>query len=188
LANDPTPEPISERVPFKATSAVAGRIAAHGTPGYTQAYVDRGGVANVNASRGGGDAALLGAIPVVQSHCADAGVPITAGTRPFIGEVSTFTNADGKTITGEYRGQLVPTNTAFPPGMSAPHARIVEALVCISGGTASGNSVDHCAVSRFLPARGLMLFNAFNTPTGETNETTLSVHQAIGTGNTHEHD
>jgi hypothetical protein len=172
-------EPSSERLPFKTSLAVAGRVIFYGTPGYTQQYFDRCHGAPVNVIQGGGDASFLGAITDVQSHCLGAQDPTAPSTLPFIGGVFTFTNAAGKNITGEYHGRLVPTNTSIPPTIGPPQgAWIIEGLACISGGTVLRNIVNDCTASRFFPARGITILNPF---TGDTNEATLFLDQTIGT-------
>ena len=62
-------EHSAERVPFKASFAVAGRVIFIGTPDYTQQYLDRCHMAPVDLIEGAGDASFLGTMTDVQSHC-----------------------------------------------------------------------------------------------------------------------
>ena len=168
----------AERVPFKASFAVAGRVIFYGSPDYTQQYLDRCHMAPVNLIEGAGDASILGTMTDVQSHCLGAPDPTAPSTLPFLGGEFTFTNSEGRTITGEYYGRLVSTNTSIPPTMGPPQgAWIIEGQVCISGGSALRNIVNDCVANRFFPARGITILNPF---TGDTNESTLFLDQTIG--------
>lgn len=168
----------SERAPFKASLAVAGRVIFFGTTEYTQQYLDRCHMAPVNLIQGAGDVSFLGVIADTQSHCLGTQDPTAPNTLPFFGGVFTFTNPAGQTVTGEYHGRLVPTNTSIPPTMGPPQgAWVIEGLVCISGGTVFRNIVNDCAASRFFPARGITILNPL---TGDTNEATLYLDQTIG--------
>jgi hypothetical protein len=167
-----------ERVPFKASFAVAGRVIFYGSPDYTQQYLDRCHMAPVNLIQGAGDASYLGTMTDVQSHCLGTQDPTAPNALPFFGGAFIFTSPDGRTITGEYHGRLVPTNTSIPPTMGPPQgAWIIEGLVCISGGTVFRNIVNDCVANLFFPARGITILNPL---TGDTNESTLFLDQTIG--------
>jgi hypothetical protein len=166
----------AERVPFKASFTVAGRVIFYGSPDYAQLYLDRCHMAPVDVIQGAGDASYLGTMTDVQSHC--LGDPADPSSLPFFAGAFTFTNPAGKTITGEYHGQLVPTNTSIPPTMGPPQgAWIIEGLVCISGGTIFRNIANDCAANLFFSARGITILNPL---TGDTNESTLFLDQTIG--------
>lgn len=173
-------EHSAERVPFKASFAVAGRVIFIGTPDYTQQYLDRCHMAPVDLIEGAGDASFLGTMTDVQSHCLGNQDPTDPSALPFLGGVFTFTNPDGRTITGEYHGRLVPTYSSIPPTMGPPQgAWIIEGMVCISGGTVFRHVANDCAANLFFPARGLTILNPL---TGDTNASTLYLDQTIGRG------
>jgi hypothetical protein len=170
----------AERVPFKASFAVAGRLIFFGTADYTQQYLDRCHMAPVNLIEGVGDASFIGVMSDVQSHCLGTQDPSDPTALPFFGGLFTFTNPEGRTVTGEYRGRLVPTNTSIPPTMGPPQGGwIIEGMVCISGGTVFRHIENDCAANRFFPARGITILNPL---TGDTNQSTLFLDQTIGRG------
>jgi len=169
-----------ERVPFKAAFAVTGRVILYCTPDYTQQDLDRCHMAPVDLIEGAGDALHLGVMSDVQSHCLGAQDPSAPATLPFFGGLFAFTNAQGQTVTGEYHGRLVPTNTSIPPTMGPPQgAWIIEGVVCVSGGTLFRHIENDCKANRFFPARGITILNPL---TGDTNESTLFLDQTIGRG------
>jgi hypothetical protein len=173
-------EDFAERVPFKASFAVAGRVVLYGTTDYTQQDLDRCHMAPVDLIEGAGDASYLGVMSDIQSHCLGAQDPNAPDTLPFFGGVFTFTNAQGRTLTGEYHGRLAPTNTSIPPTMGPPQgAWIIEGQVCISGGTLFRHIENDCKANRFFPALGITILNPL---TGDTNQSTLFLDQTIGRG------
>jgi hypothetical protein len=168
----------TRRVPFVATFATTSRLVNYGTPGYTAEYFTRCQGAPVLEIQGAGDASLLGVMTDIQSHCLALPGPADPTALPFFNGVFTFTDARGRTITGQYSGKLVPTNTSVPPTMGPPQgAWIIVGAVCISGGTRVAGIVNDCAAGRYSPARGTTVLNPF---VDDTNPATLFLDQTIG--------
>jgi hypothetical protein len=175
------------RLPFEAQASLSGRVILPNPSGPAYApYVSQclGGQAPVQVIQGAGDSPDLGLFTDVQTHC--LGLPEADPLRPgkvvlpFFGGVFTFTNSDGRTVTGQYNGQLRETDTSTPPpSATAPPTGgwIIEGRVCISGGTLFKNIVDDCKAGRWFDARGLTILDPL---TGNTNLATLFLHQTIG--------
>jgi hypothetical protein len=164
----------TERVPFKATFAVTGHVIFPGAPGYLDYTNQCYGAAPVQVIQGVGDASYLGLFTDTQSHC--LGLPDATGL-PFFNGHFTFTSPQGRTLSGEYHGQLTPTITSTFPDKNNPApggSWIIEGMVCVSGGTVFRGIVDDCAAGRFTPARGISLLN------GADSQGTLYLDQTIG--------
>ena len=175
------------RLPFVAQAALSGKVILPNPadPAYTPYFSQYlGGRAPVQVIQAAGDAADLGPFTHVQSHClsAPAADPLRPGkvVLPFFGDVFTFTNTDGRTVTGQYEGQLRETDTSNPPlSPTAPSTGgwIIEGRVCVSGGTLFKNLVDDCKAGRWFAARGQTILDPL---TGNASLATLFLHQTIG--------
>jgi hypothetical protein len=175
------------RLPFAAQATLSGKVILPNPadPAYTP-YLSQclGGQAPVQVIQGAGDSLDLGLFTDVQSHCLSppAADPLRPGKMvlPFFGGVFTFTNIDGRTVAGQYQGQLRETDTSNPPASAtAPPTGgwIIEGRVCISGGTLFKNIVDDCKAGRWFAARGLTILDPL---AGNTNLATLLLNQTIG--------
>jgi hypothetical protein len=175
------------RLPFKAQAALSGKVILPNPadPAYAPHLSQcLGGQAPAQVIQGAGDSPDLGLFTDVQSHC--LGLPEPDRLRPgkvvlpFFAGVFTFTNSDGRTISGQYQGQLRETDTSVPPASAtAPPTGgwIIEGLVCVSGGTLFRNIVDDCKAGRWFDARGLTILDPLTT---NANLTTLVLDQTIG--------
>lgn len=113
---------------------------------------------------GAGTATFLGTVVDEQSHC-------LRQDGSFFGGRFKLTNADGRTITGRYFGQLEPTfNSTFPPP-GPGGSWLIKGNVCISGGTI-GNIENDCPSGHYEPARGIT-----NLSNGDA---TIFLDQTIG--------
>jgi hypothetical protein len=131
-----------ERRAWRGQAQVASRIVTPGDP----LHPDR--CAGPAAILGGaGLTTVLGLLVAEQSHCLNPDFSFDHGQ--FV-----FTATDGRTITGQYYGQIVP---ALPPAPNQPPANgVILGMVCVEGGTAFDHIVNDCARRRFVPARGLL--------------------------------
>jgi hypothetical protein len=155
------------RFPFVGTLQVAGRPIlpillpppASGPPLANPEYAPyaaRCGGAPVLVTEGAGNTSLLGLVTDFQSHC--LGNPDANGKPTFFNGEFTFTDTNGRFLTGAYFGTLKPTVTSQPPpGPNAPPSGtwIIEGNVCFSGASPQLHIADDCAAHRFFPARGV---------------------------------
>jgi hypothetical protein len=175
------------RLPFAAQATLSGKVIPPNPadPAYAPYFSQcLGGQAPVQVIQGAGDSPDLGLFSDIQSHC--LGLPEADPLRPgkvvlpFFGGVFTFTNTEGRIVTGQYEGQLRETDTSNPPASAtAPPTGgwIIEGRVCVSGGTLFKNMVDDCKAGRWFAARGLTILDPL---TGNANLATLFLHQTIG--------
>ena len=131
------------RVPWKGQAQSASAVVTPGNP----LYPDRCDGRPAAVAAGAGLTTLLGQFLVQQSHCLGDNGGFDAGEF-------TFTTIGGRTVHGQYSGQLVP---AFPPPPGAlPASGVIHGRVCVSGGTAFPGIVDDCAAGRYSPALGIL--------------------------------
>lgn len=171
------------RIPFEAQASLTGKVILPSDPNYAP-YTSQCLGAPVQVIQGAGDSPDLGLFTDVQSHCLglQEADPLRPGkvVIPFFAGVFTFTNSHGKTITGQYQGQLRETDTSIPAASAtAPPTGgwIIEGRVCVSGGTVFRSIVDDCNAARWFDARGLTILDPL---TGNDNLATLLLHQTIG--------
>jgi hypothetical protein len=174
------------RLPFAAQATLSGKVILPNPadPAYTPYSSQCLGQAPVQVIQGAGDSPDLGLFTDVQSHCLSLpeADPLRPGKviLPFFGGIFTFTNADGRTVTGQYEGELRETDTSTAPSSAAAPPTggwIIEGRICVSGGTLFKNIVNDCKAGRWFDARGLTILDPL---TGNANLATLFLHQTIG--------
>jgi hypothetical protein len=114
---------------------------------------------------GAGLTTLLGQFSVRQSHCLGENGAFSSGEFEF-------TTTAGRTIRGQYFGQLVPTFP--PPPNTPPSGGLIQGSVCVSDGDAFARIVDDCASGDYSPALGIL-----NLVTGDG---TIFIDYALGVG------
>lgn len=149
------------RIDFGATLTTTSYLVYPGTDGYDEACGGRAMTSMVGA----GASNLLGVLWVRQTHCLGVLETTADGTMviPITGGSFEAVDARGKTVTGKYRGRLVPTPNAGM-GEIVPYGTwLIQGSACVNGGTRFPKIVDDCAADKYAPIRGIADLNALQT-------------------------
>jgi len=150
------------RLPWKGHAQVASKIV---PPGHPQ-HDARCGTDVEAIISGAGLMTLLGQFFAEQSHCLRSDFSFYSGRF-------TFTSPDGRTVGGQYFGQLVPA--LLPPPSTPPlGSGVIRGNVCVEGGTVFPRILNDCAAGRYSSATGIL-----NLDTGDG---TVFIDYQIGVG------
>jgi hypothetical protein len=155
---DDEDESGSRRRPWRGQAQLASRIVLPADPLHPARCAGAAAILG-----GAGLTTLLGQFLGEQSHCLNPDGSFDQGE--FV-----FTATDGRTISGQYYGQIVPA--VPPPANQPPSSGVIVGNVCVQGGTAFDDIVNDCARQRYAPALGIL-----NLTTGDG---TIYLDYALG--------